>query len=213
MLHPEPCHWKSYVHVCIYSVNTYPVLEVTAPVLQQVLKLYSAVSYKIVVPDGGIMENSHLYLPAITNVGDKFIVPSRTVGLLLGRGLPDPGVVHIEGDVRVQQKGLWPGTHRMPQRPRRGFQIHRLADLDFQQAIENHHGWIAALFPGSNTRSTHSHREGGREVSPINRRAGLGVGEQGTVRVSSPGCCCYLWLFSLCSCDTQWIHLFSCPCF
>jgi len=156
---------------------------VAAPVLQQVLKLYSAVGYKIVVPDGGIMENSHLYLPAITNVGDKLIVPSRTVGLLLGRGLPNPGVVHVEGYVRVQQKGLRPGTHRMPQRPRRGFQIHRLADLDFQQAIENHHGWMAALFPGLNTRTTHSHREGGREggkeVSPINRRAGLGEGGAG----------------------------------
>lgn len=161
ILHPEQCH--QYMHLCMGSVGTHPVLEVAAPVLQQVLELYSAVSYKIVVPDGGIVENSHLYLPAVANVSDKFIVPRGTVGLLLSGGLPNPGVVHIEGYVRVQQEGLRPGAHRMPQGPRRGLQIHRLADLDLQQAIENHHGWTdGSTFPGSGTGTTRSHRaEGG----------------------------------------------------
>lgn len=153
--------------ICCHSANTHPVLEVAAPILQQVLKLDSAVSHKIIVPDGGIVENSHLNLPAIAHVGDKFIIPGRAVGLLLGGGLPDPGIVHVEGYVRVQQKGLWSGTHRMPQGPGCGFQIHRLADLDFQQAIENHHDWVASLFLGFNTHNTRT--QGGREGALTNK--------------------------------------------
>lgn len=82
--------------------STHPVLEVPAPVLQQVLKLDSTVSHKIVVPDGGIVENGHFNLPAIANIGNKFVVPGRAVGFLLGGGLPDPEIVHIEGNVWVQ---------------------------------------------------------------------------------------------------------------
>ena len=119
---------------------THPVLEVTAPILQQLLELDGAVGHEVVVADRSVVKDSQLDLAPIAHIGDELIVPGRAVGLLLGGCLADARVVHVKGNVGVQKERLWPGSHRMAQRPGCGLQAHRLADFDLKKAIEHYHG-------------------------------------------------------------------------
>lgn len=69
---------------------SYPILEVPAPILQEILELDGAIGHKVIVADGGIVEDGQLDLPSIADVGGEVIVPGWAVGLLLGGGLADP---------------------------------------------------------------------------------------------------------------------------
>lgn len=92
---------------------THPVLEVTAPILQQLLELDGAVGHEVVVAYRSIMKDSQLDLAPIAHISDELIVPGRAVGLLLGGCLADARIVHVESNVGVQKESLWPGSHRM----------------------------------------------------------------------------------------------------
>lgn len=120
-----------------------------ASILQQLLKLDGAVGHEVVVADGGIVEDGQLNLAPIAHIGDELVVPGRAVGLLLGGRLADARVVHVEGDVGVQKESLWPGSHRMAQRPGCGLQAHSLADFYLKKAIEHYHGRGGEWGPGS----------------------------------------------------------------
>lgn len=139
---PQPGSWTR-------RRPTHPVLEVTAPVLQQLLKLDGAVGHEVIVADGGIVEDSQLDLAPVAHISDELVVPGRAVGLLLGGRLADARVVHVEGDVGVEKESLRPGSHRMAQRPGCGFQAHGLADFDLKKAIEHYHGRGGEWGPGS----------------------------------------------------------------
>lgn len=71
---------------------------------------------------------------------DELVIPRGAVGLLLGGGLAHARVVHVEGDVRVQEEGLSLGTDGVTQGPSCGFEIQSLADPDLQLPVEDHHG-------------------------------------------------------------------------
>lgn len=135
-----------------------------APILQQILELDGAIGHKVIVADGGIVEDGQLDLPAIADVGGEVIVPGWAVGLLLSGGLADPGVVHIDGNVGVQQKGLGSGPHRVPQGPSRGLQVDSLADPDLQQTIEDHHGERGV-----------NRGEGGRDPPPLSLQRSMEI--------------------------------------
>lgn len=119
---------------------THPVLEVTAPILQQLLELDGAVGHEVVVAYRSIVKDSQLDLAPIAHISDELIVPGRAVSLLLGGCLADARVVHVESNVGVQKESLWPGSHRMAQRPGCGLQAHGLTDFDLKKAIEHYHG-------------------------------------------------------------------------
>lgn len=119
------------------------------PVLQQLLKLDGAVGHEVVVADGGIVEDGQLDFAPVAHIGNELVVPGRAVGLLLGGGLADARIVHVEGDVGVEKESLWPGSHCMAQRPGCGLQAHGLADFDLKKAIEHYHGRGGEWGPGS----------------------------------------------------------------
>lgn len=121
--------------------TSYPVLEVPAPIVQDVLELDDAVGHEVIVSYGRVVEDGQLDPAAVVHLGGELVVPGGAVGLLLGAGLAHPGVVHVQGDVGVQQEGLGAlGAHGVTQGPRRGFELQSFADLDPQLPVEDHHG-------------------------------------------------------------------------
>lgn len=124
----------------LQGVTSYPVLEVLAAVVQDVLELDGAVGHKVVVADGCVMEDGQLDFTAVVDLRGELIIPRGTVGLLLSGGLTHPGVVHVQGDVRVQEEGLGLGADGVAQGPSRRLELQSLADLDLQLPVEDHHG-------------------------------------------------------------------------
>lgn len=119
---------------------SYPVLEVLAAVVQDVLELDDAVGHEVVVADGRVVEDGQLDSAAVVDLRGELIVPGGAVGLLLGGGLTHARVVHVQGDVRVQEEGLGLGADGVTQGPSRRFELQSLADLDLQLPVEDHHG-------------------------------------------------------------------------
>lgn len=126
----------------------YPVLEVFDGVLQQLLELNGAVGHKVVVANRRVVKHRQLDLPAVVHLRHKLVVPGGTVRPLFGRGLTHAKIVHVEGDVRVQQKRLRLGSDGVSEGPGCGLQVQSLADLNLQQTVKNHHGvTMSATFP------------------------------------------------------------------
>ncbi len=111
-----------------------------AAVVQDVLELDDAVGHEVVVADGRVVEDGQLDSAAVVDLRGELIVPRGAVGLLLGGGLAHAGVVHVQGDVRVQEEGLGLGADGVTQGPSRRFEVQSLADLDLQLPVEDHHG-------------------------------------------------------------------------
>lgn len=118
----------------------YPVLEVLAAVVQDVLELDDAVGHEVVVADGRVVEDGQLDSAAVVDLSGELIIPRWAVVLLLGGGLAHAGVVHVQGDVRVQEEALGLWTDGVTQGPSRRFEVQSLADLDLQLPVEDHHG-------------------------------------------------------------------------
>lgn len=111
-----------------------------AAVVQDVLKLDGAVGHKVVVADRRVVEDGQLDFVAVVDLRGELVVPCGAVGLLLGGGLADAAVVHVQGDVRVQEEGLVLGADGVTQWPGRRLELQSLANLDFQLSVEDHHG-------------------------------------------------------------------------
>lgn len=126
--------------MCASVFTSYPVLEVLAAVVQDVLKLDATVGHEVVVADGRVMEDGQLNGASVVHLRGELIVPGGAVGLLLGAGLTHTGVVHVQGDVRVQEEGLGFGADGVTQGPSRRFEVQRLPDLDLQLPVKDHHG-------------------------------------------------------------------------
>lgn len=130
------------VCVCVrqgVTSRSYPVLEVLAAVVQDVLELDDAVGHEVVVADRRVVEDGQLDPAAVVDLRGELVVPRGTVGLLLGGGLAHTGVVHVQGDVRVQEERLGLGADGVTQGPSRRFELQSLADLDPQLPVEDHH--------------------------------------------------------------------------
>lgn len=119
--------------------ETYPVFEVSTAILQQIFKLDCAVGHEVIIANRGVMENWELNLLSIVYLCDKLIIPCWAVGLLPGGSLAHTWIIHIEGNVCVQQEGLGLGAHCMAQWPRCGLQVQSFADFYLQQAVEHNH--------------------------------------------------------------------------
>lgn len=111
-----------------------------AAVVQDVLELDGAVGHEVVVADGRVVEDGQLDFAAVVDLRGELVIPRGAVGLLLGGGLAHPGVVHVQGDVRVQEEGLGLGADGVTQGPSRRLELQSLADLDLQLPVEDHHG-------------------------------------------------------------------------
>lgn len=118
---------------------SYPVLEVLAPVVQDVLELDDAVGHKVVVSNGSIMEDGQLNPAAVVDLRGELIIPGWAIGLLLGGGLAHTGIIHVQGDVRVQQEGLSLWTYGVTEGPSCRFEVQSLTDFDLQLPVEDHH--------------------------------------------------------------------------
>lgn len=123
----------------LLEVATYPAFEAVAGArgAQEVLEVQGAVGHKIVVADGGVVEDGQLDLMAIGNRGRELLVVGGLVGLLLGAGLPDAHLVHADGDIGVQELVAL-AEQRVPEGPAGGLQTHRLPDPHLQVPVELH---------------------------------------------------------------------------
>lgn len=108
---------------CVSPSLPYPVLEVLAVVVQDVLELDDAVGHEVVVADGCVVEDGQLDPAAVVDLCGELIVPRGAVGLLLGGGLAHARVVHVQGNVRVQEEGLGLGADGVTQGPGSGFEV------------------------------------------------------------------------------------------
>lgn len=124
----------------LQALLTHPVLEVFAAVVEDFLKLDGAVGHKVVVADRCVVEDRQLDFVAVVDLRGELVVPCGGVGLLFSGGLSDAAVVHVQGDVRVQEERLVLGADGVTQWPGRRLELQSLADLDFQLSVEDHHG-------------------------------------------------------------------------
>lgn len=154
----------------LLELVTHPAFEAVAGArgAQEVVEVQGAVGHKVIVADGGVVEDGQLDLMAVGNRGGELLVVGGLVGLLLGAGLPNAHLVHADGDIRVQELVAL-AEERVPEGPASGLQAHRLPDPHLQVPVELHgsgHGRPPGA-PGSPEESqTPSPEEPGRQPAP-----------------------------------------------